>query len=149
MEFEGDIRGFLKAKVIEIQGNKLARKMLELSKSDRLLLKSFYFDGKRKRYLDLPFHLARTVFMVRCRMLPTKDNFPGRWKGTCCNVCGMDDTDEHLFACPGFADILDDSVSLEMFFDDNDLELLESAAEKMVKVIERLKVIQELIMSES
>ena len=48
-----------------------------------------------------------------------------------------------------FADILDDSVSLEMFFADNDLELLENAAEKMVKVIERLKVIQELIMSES
>ena len=68
-------------------------------------------------------------------MLPTKDNFPGRWKGTCCNVCGMNDTDEYLFAFPGFADILDDSVSLEMFFADNDLELLENAAEKMVKVI--------------
>ena len=47
----------------------------------------------------------------------------------------MNDTDEYLFAFPGFADILDDSVSLEMFFADNDLKLLENAAEKMVKVI--------------
>ena len=87
--------------------------------------------------------------MICCSMLPTKDNFPARWKGTSCNVCGRDDTDEHLFVCPGFADILDDTVSLEMFFADNDLELLKSAAEKMVKVIERLKVIQELTISDS
>ena len=52
-----------------------------------------------------------------------------------CNVCEMSDTDEHLFACQGFADILHDSVSLEMFFADNDLERSESAAGKMVKVI--------------
>ena len=149
LEFEGDTRDLLKAKVIEIQGKKLARKMLELSKSDRLLLRSFCFDGKRKRYLDFPFNLARTVFMIRCRMLPTKDNFPARWKGTSCNVCGRDDTDEHLFVCLGFADILDDTVSLKMFFADNDLELLKSAAEKMVKVIERLKGIQELTISDS
>ena len=67
-----------------------------------------------------------------------------RWKGTCCNVCGTRDTDEHLFACPGFSDILDDSVTLEMFFTVNDLKVLESAAEKMLKVVERLEVLQEL-----
>ena len=52
-----------------------------------------------------------------------------------CNVCEMRDTDEHLFACQGFADILHDSVSLEMFFADNDLERSESVAGKMLKVI--------------
>ena len=112
-------------------------------KADHLLLHSFSFDGKRKRYLDLPFHLARVVFMVRCRMLPTKENFPGRWNGTCCNVCGNTDTEEHLFTCPGFADLLDDTVSLELFFSVEELDVLESAAEKMVKVVARLNVLQE------
>ena len=118
--------------------------MLMQSKTDRLLINSFHFDGQRKAYLDLPFHCARIVFMVRCRMMPTKDNFPGRWKGTGCNVCGMRDTDEHLFTCPGFSDIMDDSMSLELFFIVSDLKVLESAAEKMLKVVERLEVLQEL-----
>lgn len=148
VEFSGDVRDLLKNKVIEIQRNKLARQMLELSKTDRLLLNSFKFDGKRKKYLDLPFPLAKSIFMVRCRMLPTKDNFPGRWNGSCCNICGKYDTDEHIFSCPGFVDILGDSVTLELFFRCEDLEVLETAAEKMVRVIERLNIIQELEISE-
>ena len=122
----------------------LVKQMMMLSKADRLLLHSFCFDGRKKRYLDLPFHLARIVFMVRCRMLPTKENFPGRWNGTCCNVCGNIDTEEHLFTCPGFADLLDDTMSLELFFSVEELDVLESAAEKMVKVVARLHVLQEL-----
>ena len=83
--------------------------------------------------------------MVRCRMLLTKDNFPGRWEGTLCNVCDCPDTDEHLFRCPGFIDILDEEISYELFFaDDQDLSTLGMAAEKMIKVNNRLKVIQEL-----
>ena len=143
VQLEGDLRTILKKKVIDLQRSKLMKQMLMLSKADHLLLHSFSFDGKRKRYLDLPFHLARVVFMVRCRMLPTKENFPGRWNGTCCNVCGNTDTEEHLFTCPGFADLLDDTVSLELFFSVEELDVLESAAEKMVKVVARLNVLQE------
>ena len=77
-------------------------------------------------------------------MLLTKTNFPGRWQGTFCNVCGCLDTDEHLFACPGFEDIIG-GISYELFFNANqDLDDLAYGAEKMMLVNERLKVVQEL-----
>ena len=134
----------LKQKVVELQGQRLQKQMVSQSKTDRLLLSSFAFHGKRQKYLDLPFNQARIIFMVRCRMLLTKDNFPGRWEGSLCNVCGCVDTDEHLFRCPGFTDILSD-VAYELFFSEEyDLEELACAAEKMVLVNERLKVIQEV-----
>ena len=143
VEFEGDLRVCLKDKLIDRQRNKLMKEMMLLSKADNLLLNSFCFNGKRKSYLDLPFHLARVVFMVRCRMLPTKENFPGRWSGTNCTVCGRNDSDEHLFSCPGFMDLLED-VALELFFSvDVELKVLQGAAEKMLKVVERLQILQE------
>ena len=50
--------------------------MLLESKSDRLLLHNFNFDGQPKRYLvELSFVEARVIFMLRCRMFPTKNNF--------------------------------------------------------------------------
>lgn len=149
VEFEGDLRRCLKEKLIELQRNKLMKQLMLLSKADNLLLKSFCFDGKRKSYLDLPFHLARVVFMVRCRMLPTKENFPGRWSGTTCTVCGRIDSDEHLFTCPGFMDLLDETVPLELFFSvDVELVVLKCAAEKMLKVVERLHVLKERAMGD-
>ena len=48
-----------------------------------------------------------------------------------------------VVTCPGFADLLDDTVSLELFFSVEELDVLESAAEKMVKVVARLNVLQE------
>ena len=142
--YDGDVRKMLKEKIIAVQEKRLRKQMMTQSKSDLLLLTSFGFNGNRQGYLDLPFHQARIIFMVRCRMLLTKCNFPGRWVGVYCNLCGCLDTDEHLFGCPGFNDILCD-VSYELFFAKNqDLEELAYAAEKMVLVNERLKVIQEL-----
>ena len=52
---------------------------------------------------------------------------------------------EHLYKCPGFSDIISGSISHEIFFsDDVDLESLETAADIMMKVNERLKMLQEL-----
>ena len=142
--YVGDVRKMLKQKVIEIQEKRVQKQMMSQSKCDMLLLSSFEFNGKRQGYLDLPFHQARMIFMVRCRMLLTKTNFPGRWQGTFCNVCGCLDTDEHLFACPGFEDIIG-GISYELFFNANqDLDDLAYGAEKMMLVNERLKVVQEL-----
>ena len=62
-----------------------------------------------------------------------------------CNVCKCLDTVEHLFRCPGFSDLIDDSVSLETFYsDDQDLETMEAAAVMMGKINDRLKTLQEL-----
>ena len=80
-------------------------------------------------------------------MIPTKANFPGRWSGTLCNVCNFEDTDEHLFHCPGYQDLLDDDVCYNMFWDDkilNDMVLLKKAACSILGIIERLNEIQDL-----
>ena len=77
------------------------------------------YDGRAKKYLaELSFDEARSVFMARYRMLPTKSNFPGRWKGNLCNLCGFEDSDVHLFTCPGYADLNPDGVALDMFWDE-------------------------------
>ena len=145
MGMDGDLRSVLKEKLVVIQGERIRKQMITLSKTDGLLMNSFAFDGKRRKYLDLPFTLARITFMVRCKMILTKDNFPGRWEGSLCNVCKSLDTVEHLFGCPGYSDLLDGTVSYQTFFaKEMDLVKLRSAAELMVKVNDRLKVVQEL-----
>ena len=144
VEMEGDLRSILKEKLICKQSERLRSQMLSQSKTDGLLMNSFTFNGKMKKYLELPFPQARIIFMVRCRMILVKDNFPGRWEGTLCNVCRRVDTVEHLYTCPGFSDIVCGSISHEMFFaDDVDLETLKEAANIMVRINERLKMLQE------
>ena len=46
-------------------------------------------------------------------MLRTKSNFSGRWMGIQCNVCALEDTDIHIFKCPGYI-ITDDWMRLIM-----------------------------------
>ena len=110
---QSDIRSFMKKKVLEIQSKQLLQQMLLSSKMDRVLLSGFKFDGKIMKYLcELDFADARAVFMTRYRMLPTKSNFPGRWKRTTCNICGFEDTDAHIFNCPGYADLNTAGISI-------------------------------------
>ena len=134
------IRDTLKRKIIEMESRQLAVKMLSESKCDRLLLNEYVFDGKIKRYmLELPFDEARTVFMLRCRMFPTKDNFKGRW-GTECTYCRDLETDMHLFACPGYSDLLG-TTTFETFMRlDVEIEALSAAAKCLIKVRERLEM---------
>ena len=102
-----EIRQIMKKKIIEMQSGKLGMRMLEESKTDRILLHGFCFDGQMKRYLvELPFEEARVIFMLRCRMFPTKENFKGRW-GTECRYCSCTETDMHLFSCAGYKDLLE------------------------------------------
>ena len=64
-----------------------------------------------------------------------------------CNICKSRDTVEHLFRCPGYSDLFDDTVSYQTFFsDEQDLETLGAAADIMIKVNNRLRVVQELRM---
>ena len=78
-------------------------------------------------------------------MLPVKMNFPGRWKGVNCNICGFADTDGHIFTCPGYEDLNPDGINLEVFLDDqylNDMNLLSPAAKTLIKMVERMEEIQ-------
>ena len=144
-----DIRSFLKERIVEIQGKQLLQKMLLSSKMDRVLLSGFRFDGEVMKYLcELDFVDARAVFMTRYRMLPTKSNFPGRWKGTECNICGFEDTDVHVLTCPGYSDLnVCGLVSLDVFWNVEslkDMALLAPAAQMMKKMIERMEEIKDI-----
>ena len=100
-----------------------------------------------KYLLELDFVEARAVFMMRYRMLPTKANFPGRWRGTMCNICGFQDTDEHIFHCPGYQDLLTEDICYSMFWDDetlNDTVKLKKAACSIIGIIIGLNDVQEM-----
>ena len=146
---EPDVRKKLKDKLVEIQAIELFQRMALSSKMDKVLLSGFKYDGSAKKYLmELDFVHARAVFMVRYRMLPTKCNFPGRWKGEGCNVCGFEDSDSHIFTCPGYADLVCDDVWYSMFWDEkilNDSVKLRKAAVVVISLIERLETVQEMI----
>ena len=145
---EHDIRGVMKKRIIEIQKQQLLEKMMLGSKMDRILMSGFKYDGTAQKYLaGLDFNEARSVFMARYRMLPTKSNFPGRWKGHRCNLCGFEDSDVHLFTCPGYADLNPDGVVLDMFWNEqilNDMSILSAAAKCLCNIIERLEEVQRL-----
>ena len=98
------------------------------------------FDGKVKKYLlELPFNEARAVFMLRTRMLPTKDNFKGRW-GSECVYCGNLESDIHLFSCAGYSDLIGD-LKMELFFtQDASIDELFVGAQKLLRVIQRLEL---------
>jgi hypothetical protein len=146
---EKDVRKTLKEKIVEIQGQEMYKRMMISSKMDGVLLNGFCYDGKVKKYLmELDFIEAKAIFMVRYRMLPTKANFPGRWNGKSCNICGFDDTDEHLFHCPGYQDLFTSDMSYSMFWDNDVLEdtvRIKKAACIILGIIERLNEIQVMV----
>ena len=143
---KADIRSYMKEKVIEIQGKQLLQQMLLSSKTDRVLLSGFKFHGNVMKYLcELDFADARAVFMTRYRMLPTKSNFPGRWKGTSCNICGFEDTDVHVFNCPGYTDLNTTGISIDLFWNAEaieNMEVLAPAANIVNRMIARMEEIQ-------
>ena len=144
-----DVRKFLKKCVVSLQSDQLLKRMLLSSKMDRTALNEYSYDGKMMQYLyELDFTEARAIFMTRYRMWPTKRNFPGRWDGVICNFCNLEDTDEHIFMCPGYKDIMDDAhVVYSMFWDRHvlkDTVKLKALAAVAIKVIERLELAQKL-----
>ena len=145
---EKNVRKKLKAVVIKIQEQELYKRMVVSTKTDGALINGFSYDGKVKKYLlELDFVEARAVFMMRYRMLPTKANFPGRWSGTKCNICQFEDTDEHIFTCPGYQDLLSDDVNHKMFWDEeilNDTAKIKKGACAIIAIVERLNEVQDM-----
>ena len=143
-----DVREVLKKKVIDIQASQLITRMVASSKMDRVILGGYHYDGKMKKYLfELDFWQARAIFMARYRMWPTKDNFPGRWLGFACNICGMRDTDEHVLSCPGYADIVNGKVQYAMLWDSvvlEDMDKMKEIGAICAEVIVRMEVIQNM-----
>ena len=91
------LRKICKERLVKLQEKRVMEKMIEVSKSDNLLLQDFQFDGKMKDYLyQLPFEEARVIFMLRARMFPTKANYKGRWKSEECEFCAKPENDKHV-----------------------------------------------------
>ena len=136
-----DLRELLKLKIVEIQSERLVEQMLTESKTDRLLLHNFHFDGKMQKYLsELPFEEARVVFMLRVRMFPTRDNFKGRWGTNECTYCGCIESDVHLFSCAGYNDLLG-CTKFDMFMTLNaSIDELSAGAKQLLKVVDRLSL---------
>ena len=136
-----DLRELLKLKIVEIQSERLVEQMLTESKTDRLLLHNFHFDGKMQKYLsELPFEEARVVFMLRVRMFPTRDNFKGRWGTNECTYCGCIESDVHLFSCAGYNDLLG-CTNFDMFMNLNaSTDELSAGAKQLLKVVDRLSL---------
>ena len=134
-------RAFVKEKIVEYEKKKLFKSMMLGSKTD-IMLANYCYDGKMKTYLaDLPFLEGRIIFMFRCRMFPTRVNFPERWTSDLnCVYCGNLDTDEHLFTCWGFLDICQDvNIDHNMFYKlDVSLDALRSASQVLIKMYDRL-----------
>ena len=133
------LREFIKKKVVCIQTERTFASMCLASKSD-LLLGNFNFESSPKKYLlELPFRLARIVFMFRCRMFPTKNNFKERW-GSECQYCNVEENDLHLFACPGYMDLLS-GIKYEWFVNfECSMAELAAGAEALLRVKDRLEI---------
>ena len=148
LEHVNDKRKVLKEIVIKMQTKRLIERMTLTSKTDRMLL-GFSFTGKMKKYLiDLPFQEARAVFMYRSRMFPTRTNFPNRWSNSLrCRYCCNLDTDEHLFRCCGYVDLVGEcSITSECFFlqlDHMEIDELSAAARVLLKILERMEIANE------
>ena len=116
-----------------------------LNDSSEMLL-NFNYDWKVKDYLvQLPFHEARMIFLVRSRMFPTKANFPGRWSVSnlctfCCNVA----TDEHLFGCCGYMDLHNGEINYHTMLRLNcEMDMLSYAARELSNIHDRLLQVNE------
>ena len=137
-----EIRQIIKTKLVELQQRRVMDGMMEASKTDAMLMQNFVFDGKVKKYLThLQFEQARAVFMLRSRMLPTKENFKGRWKSQECLYCHRLESDMHLFSCPGYDDLLSGKEYWKFMSLSMDMEELVDGAKMLIKVKERLELI--------
>ena len=62
-----------------------------------------------------------------------------------CNVCGFEDTDAHVFTCPGYTDLNPSGITLDLFWNIEsieDMEILSPAAKILNEIIIRMEDIQ-------
>ena len=146
-ELEGKTnkRETMKKIVVEYERSALLQSMLKGSKTDAMLF-NFSFNGKMLGYLtELPFVKARIIFMFRARMFPTRVNFKERWSTSLnCVFCDKLDTDEHIFKCWGYMDLMggmdiDHTIFYTLDVPENELS---EAAEVLLKIHQRLEIVQ-------
>ena len=137
-----DKRKDLKTRMVQIQRDRILKAMLISSKCNGLIL-NFDYDGKMKRYMKvLPFKEAQIIFLYRARMFPTKDNFKGRWAISClCSYCCGNETDEHLFKCCGYLDLVKGNINhISLMKLDSDDETLKQYAQVLLQIYSRIMI---------
>ena len=140
-----DQRKMLKKVVVEHEKKILFESMMEGSKTDAMIT-NYLYSGKMLHYLsDLPFSEGRIIFMFRCRMFPTRVNFPERWTSDLkCVYCCCLDTDEHLFTCWGYVDITEGcNIDPSVFYGlEATMDVLSRGAQVLEKIHDRLLLAQ-------
>ena len=140
-----DKRKMMKKKLVVNETRTLLHSMMAGSKTDGIAA-NYSYDGRMMGYLnDLPFEEGRIIFIFRCRMFPTRVNFPGRWTANQnCVYCGHMDTDQHLFECWGYVDLVGEkSVEYGMFFKtDTPIADLSEGAKVLAMMYDRLSTAQ-------
>ena len=85
--------------------------------------------------------------MFRCRMFPTQTNFPGRWSTkSLCRLCCQLDSDEHLFTCCGYADVVSGSgATFRSAYNVEELSMeeLSITAKVLLLIYERLELVND------
>ena len=138
-----NIREYIKKEVIQIQKDKLFKELMLKTKTNKIVI-NYEFNGKPLKYTEMTFKRTRAVFMLRSRMIKSKENFKGRWSNEICDYCGKNDTDEHMFTCPGYSDLTNENLQYETFFGkDMNIETLEQGADKLIKIIDRKEQLYE------
>ena len=137
-------RDVVRRKILACEKVALKESMLLGSKTDNMLA-NFKFSGKMLDYLsNLSFAEGRIIFMFRSRMFPTRVNYLDRLSTSLnCKYCSLRDTDEHLFSCWGYLDLVN-NIDYSMFHRlDVSMEKLSAGAKVLLKMYERLSGVQD------
>ena len=135
------VRTHLKKRIVSVQGKRLAAKMMLGSKAGVLLM-DYEYEGKIKKYLiEMEFGEARVIFMLRAKMIPTKENFRGRWASQECSFCSQLETDMHLFSCCGYIDLLGDVNYWALIRLQASGDEMSRGARRLMRAIERLELV--------
>ena len=80
--------------------------------------------------------------MFKSRMFLSRANFNGRWSSIKCIHCGKPDTDEHLFICSGYGDLMSDGITYNTLFLSEDMNKLYIGAGILQRIYARMETLQ-------
>ena len=112
---------------------------------EKLVMQKYLMPGK------LSNHQAKEIFLLRNRMLDTKDNFPNKYKDKMCPICvdNSIDSQAHVMLCPSICDqkIVKENLKYENLFKNDIDQQLEVSSIVIGNFKRRKKMIQERTIS--
>ena len=125
---------------------------LEKEKNKKQKVKHIQFDKlEMQNYLHpglITTHQAKQIFLLRCRMLETKDNYPNKFSDDWCPLCDngiSKDSQQHLMLCPSILTgrMIKANLKYENLFESN----VQNQLETSLIILENFKIRKEIIKS--